>query len=496
MAELNGGLLSINIGTGFSITAPGLVGTAVILPERAPGVRGPERATEAFTTALARTSMAESATIELDVREQPGGAGGVRGPDGAEAFELTTPDFGENNGQVILAIDESGALSWHYPLDDTGHVQPPAVRGAAGQKRYLIRRASPPVPQGATGERGFISAIGKKLLKVFVYPITDPIIGAITSHFAEKWEAKNRPYGLRSMTPADYRNPAGSPIDATAWSHLATGRALLFVHGTFSTAHGAFHDLAPQTMAGLHAAYGERTFAFNHPSLSHDPRRNVEWFLSQIPAGSRLDLDVVCHSRGGLVSRVLAERPSAFGLDNGQVDVRRIVFVGVPNKGTLLAHPDHMAHMLDRFTTALNIAPSGVITEALEAIVTAVKMLAHGALGGLQGLASMQPDGEFLQRLNGVNAGPAEYYAIAADYEPVDPGLKMLVADAVLDRVFKNDTNDLVVPELGVFEKNGAGNFPIAEDRLFRIPRTAGIMHTSMFGYPEVGERLTQWLQS
>ena len=38
-----------------------------------------------------------------------------------------------------------------------------------------------------------------------------------------------------------------------------------------------------------------------------------------------------------------------------QVRINRVVFVAAPNRGTLLADPDHMVEMLDRMTTALNL---------------------------------------------------------------------------------------------------------------------------------------------
>ena len=99
-------------------------------------------------------------------------------------------------------------------------------------------------------------------------------------------------------------------------------------------------------------------FAFDHFTLSHDPRRNIEWLVDQLPP-QPLELDVVCHSRGGLVARALAEHPVAFGFDVSRVKVRRTVFVGVPNNGTALADPDHIVKMLDRLTTALNLFPTG-----------------------------------------------------------------------------------------------------------------------------------------
>jgi hypothetical protein len=237
--------------------------------------------------------------------------------------------------------------------------------------------------------------------------------------------------------------------------------------------------------------------AFNHFSLSHSPRRNIEWLLAHVPAGA-FEFDIVCHSRGGLVARTLAEHPAVFELNAARIKVPRLVCVGVPNAGTLLAHPDHMVKLLDRVTTSLNLFPSGPVTETLEAIITAVKVIGHGALGGLDGLASMNPSGKFLSELNQGPASDTVYHAIAADYEPTDEGLKALiagkVADAVADRVFGNDANDLVVPLTGAFGANGCAAFPIPDERVVQLPPTAGVMHTQLFGHPQTGKKLLEWL--
>jgi hypothetical protein len=50
------------------------------------------------------------------------------------------------------------------------------------------------------------------------------------------------------------------------------------------------------------------------------------------------------------------------------------------------------------------------------------------------------------------------------------------------------------VPERGVYDTNGCDSFPIAEERLLRLPPAAGIMHTSMFNHPEVVSHLRNWL--
>ena len=71
---------------------------------------------------------------------------------------------------------------------------------------YRIRRTIPPttVPE-ATETRGVVGAIGKKLLKVLVFPLVDPIIGVAAERYAKHWEARNRPYALRSFLPESFR---------------------------------------------------------------------------------------------------------------------------------------------------------------------------------------------------------------------------------------------------------------------------------------------------
>jgi hypothetical protein len=62
-----------------------------------------------------------------------------------------------------------------------------------------------------------------------------------------------------------------------------------------------------------------------------------------------------------------------------------------------------------------------------------------------------------------------------------------------MDMVFANAANDLVVPETGVYDSNGNGAFPIPEMRLYRVPNTAGIIHTTVFAYPAVSSKLLEW---
>ncbi|HWI64266.1 MAG TPA: hypothetical protein VNT75_20700 [Symbiobacteriaceae bacterium] len=470
---LDGGSRRIDLGSGYSLISPGLKGKAILHEKRTAGTRGPESATDTLDGALAAAGIKEVRTIELQVQPVPvpPGSAPVRSASGEDALVLEVPDLGPDVGQVVMAVDEAGVVTYSFP------------ESAGTAKRFRVRRRVAPRPSEGT-KRGLIGTLGKKFLKVLVYPLTDPILGPIGEQYAAKWEAEHRPYGIRWFTPDDYVQPAGRPVTAADWTALAQGPVLLWVHGTFSTAHDGFGSLPQETMQQFWVRYGGRVIAFNHPSLSQDPRENAAWFVSQIPAGIRLDLDIVCHSRGGLVSRMLAEYPA--------LNVRRIVFVGTPNRGTKLADPNHMVDMLDRLTTVVNLIPIKSAQAVLESILAALKVVGHGALKGLPGLASMDPTGQFQHRVAGGPPSHAVYYGITADYEPTEPGLKEFVMNEGADRIF-GEANDLVVPTEGVYKPSQPG-FPIPAERLLTFGHADGVTHVTYFQTPGTGARLLDWL--
>lgn len=501
---LTGSSQAIALGNGYALRTPGWRGSAQLQQAGAgtTRARAPVLADglAALDAALAAANVTEVRQIELALQPAPGAAtaGLLRGVHAEPAIELQVPDLGAESGQLVLSVDDAGALRWHLPVDDAAAVQPPSVRGAGGVKRFRIPVVPlPPTPQPSLAQRSVFGAVAKRLLRVLVYPITDPLLGPVGEFFAERWEDAKRPYGLRSFTPQNYRDANVPPLSAAELAAmLQGGPTLLFVHGTFSTAHGGFGDLPAAALAGLHERYGARVFAFNHHTLSHEPQRNVAWLLSQLPPGA-MALDIVSHSRGGLVARTLAEAPAAFGLDAARVQVRRMVLAGVPNAGTPLADPDHMVDMVDRLTTALTLSPSGPVTETLEALVTVLKIVGHAALKGLPGLASMTPEGEFLATLNVSGAALPQYFAVASNYEPADRGLRALVAgaaDNVADQIFGQEGNDLVVPTDGVYGGNGRTGFPLAQEQVLLLEPAQGVMHTAMFACPAVSERLLEWL--
>ena len=137
---------------------------------------------------------------------------------------------------------------------------------------------------------------------------------------------------------------------------LTGGRALLFIHGTCSTSQGGFGALNAQVWGQLRKRYDDRVFAYDHPTLSVDPLANVNTLTTLVPPGVQLDVDIVAHSRGGLVARALA----CAGNDASfPVHISKVIHVGVPNAGTALANVDRYCKFIDRTSTLLNLAPDG-----------------------------------------------------------------------------------------------------------------------------------------
>ena len=501
--QLDGSSAPIELGMGVRLIAPGLVGQGRTHDARQPGFRAgtPGQETAALDDALASAEMSEAMSVELDATSAPvaGPAPDLRSPSGDDALMLEVPDAGAEWEHVVLEIDEGGVMRWHLPLADDNQVAPPTTRGAGAVKRFRIPRAVAPTPAVGQGQtRGLVGLVGKKLLKVLVYPVTDVLIGHAVDTFASKWEAKKRPYGLRLMTPDNYATPGVPQLTADDWQRLSSGKALLMIHGTFSTAHGAFSGLDRADVEELNARYGGRVFAFDHPSLSHDPARNVKELAARIPAGVSLDVDIICHSRGGLVAREIAERGATYGLTPDRLKVGRVVFVGAANAGTILAQPDHMVGMIDRLTSVSNLIPTGFVSELLDGLITVIKVIGHGGLKSLDGLASMNPEGPYLKALSGAPKCGATYYAITADFDASaqesTAALKSLVKDKLMDRIFEKAANDLVVPTEGVFAPNGSLSFPIEAVSRLELPSSSGVVHTTYFLSPDARKKMKEWL--
>ncbi|MGE0811767.1 MAG: caspase family protein [Vicinamibacterales bacterium] len=442
-------------------------------------------ATASLQDALEAADVAMKRTVVIDGARVTGSA--TRGAEpAAVSVQLRPPPDGF--GQMVLASDELGVVSWAFAE------AAPATRGdgrAAG-RTYVIPGAVPDEAPGVPGSRGVIGLVGKKVIKELVFPILEPMLGRAGASAVHWLETARWPYRVRTFTPDDYTRDDVPALDADGWRRLGGGRALLMVHGTFSRSHLAFAALPREDVEALHRIYGGRVFAFDHLFLSEDPAENVRWLAAQMPDDADLTLDVVCHSRGGLVSRVLAEKQSELSLGSRRIRIGKVVLVGVPNAGTALADPAHVQRLLDVFTNVVNFLPDQLGTPVLTMLVEFAKLAAIGALDALTGLRAMHPEGDFARWLNApAEVGGTRYFAVASNMVPSDPGLRHFVRSRALDALFHGG-NDLVVPSMGAFTAEGASLFPVPSP--FLLEGDAAVAHTKYFADPAVRRQVLAWL--
>jgi hypothetical protein len=260
---------------------------------------------------------------------------------------------------------------------------------------------------------------------------------------------------------------------------IPQGRILLLVHGTFSNVEDVIAETSAQTFgeAFLRRCVGryDQVLAFNHPTLSVSALLNASE-LARSLRGSKARVDILCHSRGGLVARWFRE-----AFEVGQRPPGRTIFVGSPLAGTGLAAPAKLKRSLDLLTnyaatlqqvgeqTSVFSPLAAPLTRAVSVLVSLVgsvfRVAASGPLDagislvpGLTSQARQGANAELLSLRAGTDhdtyASLLESYAfVTSNFEPEDPGwkfwryfrdVKERVRDAVFDPIFEGE-NDLVV---------------------------------------------------
>lgn len=489
MTDLNGSSDRIALAGDVFLQAPGLVGTVELLEPSLLGTRAgeAERATPALTSALDRQQFTTVHSLEINAQLAMGPAAPPnRGPDERPLLTLEVPDIGPQQPQVVLLADEEGVVTWHFPQPG---VLPNTVRFDVPADTLTT---APPAPTAEN--RGLVYLIGKKLLSVLVFPVLEAGVKVLAEQLAKKWEDIHRKPGLRRFAGPDDCGTV-TPLGGEAWNVLAGGRALLFVHGTCSTSQGGFGALDAKVWGQLNHHYGGRLFAYDHPTLSVDPLANVDTLASLIPPGVRLDVDIVAHSRGGLVARAIA----CAGTDTSfALRVNKIVHVGVPNAGTALANVERHGQFVNRLSTLLNLAPDGplsVVADILDGVLTVVKIIGCNGIGALPGLHAMDPASGWLSTLGSRPAPPLTAYAVDADFAPAGGLLKLVrVPDGVADLVFGLAPNDVIVPAGGVYDAGSAFGFPIPPERRLSFGKSEHVWHCAYFSQKTTGEAVCKWL--
>lgn len=337
-----------------------------------------------------------------------------------------------------------------------------------------------------------------------------PIMGSEVAGYLRRLDdGFNDRYGLYDLD--------GRRVDAI----VPKGRVLLLVHGTFSKCEAlvapwrragtAGHDfLAALQSAGPDGRPPyDQVLLFEHPTLSVPPWLNA-LDLARAFQGADVDVDVVCHSRGGLVVRWWLEVLAPALLPRA-----RVVFVGSPLMGTSLASPWRLRaamRLLTNYVAALRTVAAfaslavplmslvqGVMGLVASATTLAARTpLSDAAVAMVPGLASMArygPDGDLFLRGNfeleklsfGARDVPAGYHAITSEFESDAPGWQFwrwfrgdVVAGAAADLLFPGP-NDLVVDTASMTGLSPDATWPVAPDRVRAFGPRDGVHHLAYF---------------
>jgi len=495
----------VKLPSGTVIETSGLAGTAS--QTAFPGGRlrgglrvpGEDEIHPALSTALAELEIEEQETTFLDVA-LPMDGGRLRTTRADEQIVVEPAPCPAGSVQVILYQDESGGVSWHLPdalAKPTAVPGRPRERGeAGGRARFTIaaRTAEAKTPRtrgGAARLRGVITTIGRKVLKVLVIPLLSGPVGTLIEPVVGKVERKYRQELIRSLTPENYRRRVSEPF--TDWQSLDGRPALLVVHGIFSTTEGVLSQFPESSMRELAQHYGGCMIAFDQITVTRSPEENARFFLEtvrQAAPNGHFHFDILCHSRGGIVSRTLAERGQAL-VPGNNCHINKVFFVATPNQGSVLADPEHLNDLVDTYTNLATTFPDGPVAYSIETVLAVLKLMVYTVETRLPGLASMGT-GDYIADLNRAGTPPpAAYGAAAANYAPdpqKDNGFILgHFAKKAVDRIFKDGDkdvpNDLVVPFEGVFGRNGHPSFPIQNPLLF--DEAEHVWHSGFFSRPE-----------
>jgi hypothetical protein len=474
---------------GVELLCPSLRGVVTVSApgELVDGTRGAGVPDVGFQTLLQETGVREHVTVELAELEHLGRGVADDGRGAGDHLQVDVPAPVAGVGQVVLDVGVDGVWTWHVGADLGGG----GTGRAGGTRRYLLPGdTGRPVaiePDGAEGNRGLVGYLGKRVIKVLLFKVLE-IGGAwAAEQMARTWEDAKRPHRLRWVTARDIGDPLTDvpTLTAAQLGTLGNERALLLIHGTASRTDSCFRSMPPAVVHELADHYGGRVLAFDHPTISYDPVANVEWLAKQLPGGIKPTFDVISHSRGGLVSRLLFERSDL--IDSSQFN--SAVLVAAPNEGTTLASPAKLGALLNSLTNVVGAVPANPVGDVLEVVLTVVKHLAVGALGGLDGIASMDPEMTWLNtNLPDSAQFLPKYRAVGSDYEPPKgAALARIARDLATDAIFGNAGNDLVVPT------NGTDLYGKVAPSV-RFPRAAGVDHSGYWAMAKVTDQILTWL--
>jgi len=327
--------------------------------------------------------------------------------------------------------------------------------------------------------------------------------------------------GLRKFAISAQGGALAASLEPVRQQDIKTkGKILLLIHGTFSKSESYLENFKALDQADRDDLYRwmqtyDQVLAFDHPTLTLSPALNARRLHEELGDLRNAHVDVVCHSRGGLVARWWLE-----GFDVAPPENRRAVFVGCPLNGTGLAAP---ANARGSLSLLLNLAdtlvglplkmagaaiPFAAVVAQLYRIFSSVTSIAvnspalDAAFALVPGIAAMSRTSNNLglQEMRRVVEVRERYFFVRSNFEPADPGWKfwrkfrgMQLRNAAVDTVFDGH-NDMVVDTDSMTDLAPKGK-RIVKKQILDYGTNGEVHHTNYFSRPETTKQLAAWLK-
>lgn len=355
----------------------------------------------------------------------------IETPDGL-IYDFTLPLAGGDDGMVL-----GGRNTLRFPVNAIAL----DVAPAPGEPHSAVLGIEDLIGGAIGGAVG--GAVVKRVLQVIKAPFEKSILEAIRKTEGEPW------VGMLGGD-AQWKPFQGAETWRAALKPATEQRVLLLVHGFGSSLAGS-----NEWLAALGKQHGyDAVIGYNHPTIWCDPAHNAAAMLELIPEDMRLNVDIIAHSRGGLVSRSLVELVEP----NDRINVGRIVTCGTPHGGTPLADPERWDRLVSIGMTAASwLAASAGAAVMIPRVLEMVLKAASQIVFDLPGLGAMTPGGAYMTKLNSVSEvgsgfalaqGRARYSAVTSRFSvfSVDKPAFQQAFATFAAQAFFDKPNDLVVP--------------------------------------------------
>jgi hypothetical protein len=450
------------------------------------------------------------------------GAAPTNGANAANGGANAAPVANAANGDVTLElIEDAGMRRWRVRRPGAPAA---GTRGAGAAEDSLpgsqiamllsddrVRRMLP-------GRRGMIRVIGRWI----VGGLKDGIAGLVQEYDRE--QVKTEGLLIVNGTTSQQLVPASRNVAGAVKSTAPANRALVLIHGTFSKTASPVDGFGPTFMQWARERY-RVVLGLDHWTLSKTPQDNARLLADELRAFDpelmkNGRLDIISHSRGGLVGRAFCE------LENHADAVRNLIFLGTPNCGTDLANPKNWGSLADLLVNMTGVDGAELFGR-LSGLLA--QLAVHRVVSDVPGLLAQSPDsamtaGSFLNKLQNSKSDRTRirYGVVCSEFEPstLVPNLAKLVksakdasVDIAMDTLF-GTANDLVVNTRHAW---GIGRSPadvttlptfVRPDRvlLYGPPtmesppkgvvceRALGVHHCNLFSQTRAQDSIKTWL--